>query len=348
MYSPRVPLFADFATPSRRNRGFTLIELLVVIAIIAVLIALLLPAVQQAREAARRSQCKNNLKQIGLAMHNYLDVNGSLPPGYVLTPGVANMEGHWAWSAMILPYMELGTLYNMLNVGNRTAVAAMTDPATAGSMQKPQPAFKCPSDSNAPKVHVIAAYGLNIEGTEYGLPLASYIASNNIANIRAQRPTNQQNGTTGGVGAFFENSNVRIRDIVDGTSHTFLVGERVYQFRGDFRTGAATLLAARDWNARGPAHQGLSGAPWNVGGWKTIAGSIYDPINNVGGWDSSKSQAFSSHHTGGTQFLFADGSVHFISQNIDAGIAGSNGTIAQTGTLGRLVAIADGLPVGNF
>jgi len=330
------------------SRGFTLIELLVVIAIIAVLIALLLPAVQQAREAARRSQCKNNLKQLGLAMHNYLDVYGVLPPGYVLTPGVPDKAGHWAWSAMILPYMELGTVYNLLEVGKLPAAVAIADPNIRSSMQKPQAIFKCPSDGNAPKVHTLEAYSLNAGGTEYGLPVTNYIASNNIANIRAQRPTNPQNGTTGGVGAFFENSNIRLRDITDGSSNTFLVGERVYQFRSDYRTGAGTLYATRDWGGKGPAHQGLSGAPWDQGGWKTIAGSMYNPINNVGAWNSSTSQAFSSQHVGGAHFVFADGSVHFISQNIDAGVTGSNGTIAQTGTLGRLVAIADGLPVGQF
>jgi len=329
-------------------RGFTLIELLVVIAIIAVLIALLLPAVQQAREAARRSQCKNNLKQIGLALHNYHDVYNALPPGYVLTPGVADKEGHWAWSAMILPYVELGTVYNAMNVGNTTVAAAMGDTNIRASIQKPQSMFRCPSDANAPKTHTLAAYGINVGGTEYGLPVANYIASNNIANIRAQRPTIPQDGRTGGVGAFYENSSVKFRDITDGTSNTFLVGERTYQIRGASQTGAGTLYAARDWSGKGPAHQGLSGAPWNQGGWKTIAGSTYSPINNVSSWDSSGSQTYSSQHVGGVHFVFGDGSVRFISQNIDAGVLNSDGTIANTGTLGRLVAIADGLPVGEF
>lgn len=106
---------------SLRSRGFTLIELLVVIAIIAILIALLLPAVQQAREAARRTQCKNNLKQIGLAMHNYHDIFNTLPPGYISRfPNVivSGEQGLYSWGAMILPQVEQANLYSVLNVGN--------------------------------------------------------------------------------------------------------------------------------------------------------------------------------------------------------------------------------------
>src|SRR3954454_25192238 len=102
------------------RRGFTLIELLVVIAIIAILIALLLPAVQQAREAARRTQCKNNLKQIGLALHNYHDTCNSFPPGWINTwasnPPRSNFPGNsWGWNAMILPMMDQGNVYNQIN-----------------------------------------------------------------------------------------------------------------------------------------------------------------------------------------------------------------------------------------
>src|SRR4051812_6730319 len=97
--------------PKTFKRGFTLIELLVVIAIIAVLIALLLPAVQQAREAARRSQCKNNLKQIGLALHNYHDTANTLPPGWIGDPTGSNAGNRWGWGTMILPYLDQAPLY---------------------------------------------------------------------------------------------------------------------------------------------------------------------------------------------------------------------------------------------
>ena len=123
--------------PILRHRGFTLIELLVVIAIIAVLIALLLPAVQQAREAARRTQCKNNLKQIGIALHSYHDTFGGFPPGYVV--GAAPANAGYAWSAMILPNMDQAVLYNALNFSS----------VPAGSVVLSLPAWKCPSDTQS-------------------------------------------------------------------------------------------------------------------------------------------------------------------------------------------------------
>ena len=146
---------------SNRQRGFTLIELLVVIAIIAILIALLLPAVQQAREAARRSTCKNNLKQIGLAMHNYHETFGMFPPGYVEeilnTNGghVADNEGHWAWNALLLPYLDQAPLFNQLNVGTVPVSTMLNNATVRGSMQKTLPVFRCPSDTG-PQIHVEA------------------------------------------------------------------------------------------------------------------------------------------------------------------------------------------------
>ena len=178
------------ACRSNRQRGFTLIELLVVIAIIAILIALLLPAVQQAREAARRSTCKNNLKQIGLAMHNYHETFGMFPPGYVeeILPSnggvVVDNEGHWAWNAMLLPYMDQAPLYNQLNVGT-VPVSTMLNNATArSSMQKPMPAFRCPSDSG-PQIHDEAGRRIKATGgSEYGLAVTNYIASNSSYGLK--------------------------------------------------------------------------------------------------------------------------------------------------------------------
>ncbi len=140
--------------------GFTLIELLVVIAIIAILIALLLPAVQQAREAARRTQCKNNLKQLGLALHNYHDVMKQFPPGFVdqlssaaTASGAAvaatTQDGNWGWGSYTLPYIDQAPLYNLLNVGNRTLLQAANDTTNGGrrGLQTPLEAFRCPSDT---------------------------------------------------------------------------------------------------------------------------------------------------------------------------------------------------------
>jgi len=129
----------------RLRRGFTLIELLVVIAIIAILIALLLPAVQQAREAARRTQCKNHLKQIGLAIHNYHDTHNTFPPGYIarIPQNITSSErGLYGWGAFVLPYMDQAPLYNLLQVGN---VPLETNAVTnLAALQTPLPAFSLP------------------------------------------------------------------------------------------------------------------------------------------------------------------------------------------------------------
>jgi len=336
------------------RHGFTLIELLVVIAIIAILVALLLPAVQQAREAARRSSCKNNLKQIGLAMHNYHDVFNVLPPGYVDERGSGvwtadnDNHGHWTWSAFILPYVEQGPLYDQLRPGNVKALQAMI--ANTAAMQKRQSIFVCPSDSGTPKFHTLAGSKLvngddSGDDPEYGLGITTYIVSNNIANVRAGRNTgNPLQGTDGAVGAFFRDSNINFKDITDGLTNTFLVGERAYRL-GTSVMGAGVLYAIRDDQGEGPysGNTGVSGG-WGEG-WKTTAGSAYVNINTRGAATSDNSQGFSSHHKGGAQFVMGDGSVRFISENIDG--EHRSGT-TPTSTFKRLVHISDGNVIGEF
>ena len=149
----------------RRSRGFTLIELLVVIAIIAILIALLLPAVQQAREAARRTQCKNNMKQIGLAMHNYHDVHLCFPPGYITTTPCesatvwpacnAGELGLYSWGTFVLPYIDQSNLYNQLTPGTVPLQVNLTIPAVLQSLRQPLSMFLCPSDPGPIAQHAL-------------------------------------------------------------------------------------------------------------------------------------------------------------------------------------------------
>ena len=134
------------------RRGFTLIELLVVIAIIAILVALLLPAVQQAREAARRSSCKNNLKQLGLALHNYHDTFFTFPPGYVrqFSTGTTEAQSFWGWQTYLFPQMEESALYDAMQVGNVQLPTNLANATVLGQMDDPIDSLQCPSDAGPP------------------------------------------------------------------------------------------------------------------------------------------------------------------------------------------------------
>ena len=189
-----------------RQRGFTLIELLVVIAIIAILIALLLPAVQQAREAARRTHCRNNLKQIGLALHNYLDVHSTFPPSYCVVPGVTTtVGGQWSAFARILPYLEQANLQNLINWN--VNYASQVNVAITRV-----PAYLCPSDPND-VVRVNPSTGV---ARDYP---ASYVM--NFGTWKIYDPFTG----SGGDGAFFPNSRMRAANFTDGMSNTLGASE---------------------------------------------------------------------------------------------------------------------------
>ena len=232
---------------SRRQRGFTLIELLVVIAIIAILIALLLPAVQQAREAARRTQCKNNLKQIGLAMHNYHDTHNVFPPGTVPRREtgnngrvLANYESY-GWSAMILPQMEQSNVTNQLQMSSRTLNEALIVANAAGTLDQvfpPLNVYQCPSDTTGPNLQTgmrrFHFNGLSGIGNNWRPPTLNYPGSTGelSGDLRAPRQLNHRPCS----GVLFNGSKIKMRDIVDGTSNTFIVGER------EQRCGAGSWL----------------------------------------------------------------------------------------------------------
>lgn len=277
------------------RRGFTLIELLVVIAIIAILIALLLPAVQQAREAARRSQCKNNLKQIGLALHNYHETHRLFPPGWIgVQPGVgpnAEYGSGWGWGTMILPYLDQSNLYNQINFN-----LDINDPAqTAGVIDVSLPVFRCPSDPSP------QTFDLEEEGSP-GTVLAKLATGNYIGVFGDEELDSCESVPAGSTckstGLFYQNSNTRFRDITDGTSQTVVVGERKTKpDLGWYSTWGGAVPEGAETFAR-------------------ILGATDHPPNDP----AAHFDDFSSHHVGGAQFLFGDGRVRFITENIDEGV----------------------------
>ncbi|TWT60172.1 DUF1559 domain-containing protein [Rubinisphaera italica] len=293
--------------PSLKLRSaFTLIELLVVIAIIAILVALLLPAVQQAREAARRSSCKNNLKQLGLALHNYHDTHNVLPFGWD--------ERETAWSAMILPQIEQGNIYDTLIWAESGAGNWSSGSANQTATETVIPTYRCPSI--AVKEH------MDFNGIARRVP-ASYrgVASSVAASDDA---TSLPPGATVALemanldGAFYGISSTSFKDIVDGLSNTILIGESFTD--PEFgRDGQAMDF----WQIGAPQTGG-----WVAGGtggseFTEICGSTWAPINahlNASYTGHEIETSFGSYHSGGAQFSIGDGSVRFISENVDLGL----------------------------
>jgi prepilin-type N-terminal cleavage/methylation domain-containing protein/prepilin-type processing-associated H-X9-DG protein len=276
--------------PTRAPRpAFTLIELLVVIAIITILIGLLLPAVQKVREAAARSQCLNNLKQMGLALHNYHDSHRSLPPGYTASgayvDGTNDTTPGWGWATYILPYLEQGNLFNQFNLGqpvqNYTGIQTMLK------------LYLCPSDiyPTAPFA-VTNAFGSTLT---IGAPCSYAVCNGDDASDTAD-PT--------GNGVFYRNSQTRLTDITDGTSQTILAGDRDCASSLGIWAGAINGGIIK----RGPynVNPGISTGP------APCLVLAHCHLINANGDTDGGLDDFSSKHIGGANILFADGSVHFI------------------------------------
>ena len=309
------------SSTTRISRGFTLIELLVVIAIIAVLIGLLLPAVQAAREAARRVQCVNNLKQMGLALHNYHDTLGAFPAGYYASAqfvdGATDTSRGWGWGAMIQPMMEQGTLYNAANFSlNLESTANATVVATGLS------AFLCPSDPAPTSAFAVSDAS--------GNPLAMMAASSYAACAGGDESdvVTGVNNDGLGRGLFYRNSRTRLADLTDGTSSTIAVGERAWSIVNGVWAGSVTGAVVR----RGPADRcPKTGAMFFGAATSTLAHGhlINSDTDPDGGIDD-----FSSRHPGGANFLFADGSVHFLKDILrDLGKRADGSTIYSPSSL---------------
>ncbi len=288
--------FANRGNPIQR--GFTLIELLVVIAIIAVLIALLLPAVQQAREAARRTQCRNNLKQIGLALQNYHDTHQTFPPGYISRwDSSGNDTGPgWGWAAFILPQIEQQNLNNLIQFNQ-----LIEDPTNGNVRITPIKSFLCPSD---PTQQTWTAKKYDISGNTLAT-ICQVASANYVAVFGTTEPGVDGNGT------FFRNSRIRIADITDGTSHTMCVGERSFRLGPTTWTGVVTsaILYPEAGSMALNILNNASGMTLGHTGDQNLPNARYSLQNQ-----------FSSLHTGGAHFLFGDGHVTFLSQSMDYGV----------------------------
>ncbi len=320
--------------------AFTLIELLVVIAIIAVLIALLLPAVQQAREAARRSQCKNNLKQIGLALHNYHDIYNTLPPGVVHKAGGLNTAGlaGYGWGTFILPQLEQTALFQSMGVNEidlDTLLRSTDKPDLQRLPMRELSFYRCPSDT-APALNDKRDWSSTYSPFFNNQPV--YLATSNyigVAGTRWATPNSWITNREDPWGTFWGDSKVRFHDITDGLSNTVIVGER------DGLGWAGNWVGHMNYTTNQ-----VVGARQNLGIMNT---KINDPLTQPDNVTPRTSRAFSSPHTGGAHFLLGDGAVRFISENIDYSDTGINqANPSALGLFQKLGRRNDGLILGEF
>lgn len=303
----------------RFHQGFTLVELLVVIAIIGILVGLLLPAVQSAREAARRMQCSNNLKQLTLALHNYESTHRVFPPGSLGYPFV------WSPQSQLLPFVEQGSLKDLLvyEVPPLNAFGGAYNPAQVAqndaAAQQALPFMTCPSDGEV------------VSGSVYGG--ISYPGSAG-SGINDPNSTSDDGSISNSDGLFFTKSKIGFRDVIDGTSHTVAFGEQllgdgqnVAPPEGDYRYRVVELATSTQTTpaacaaAAAPAWSGQRGAKWVNG---HLADSMYNhyftPNANVpdchNGYHNFALVSARSNHPGGVQTSLVDGSVRFVSETI--------------------------------
>lgn len=265
-----------------RRPAFTLVELLVVMAVIGILVALLLPAVQMARESARSTSCKNNLKQIGLALHSYHDLFGQLPAGWIADQpeGVPG----WGWASAILPQMDQSPLNDRIRRD-----LPIEDLLNADARVTVIKNYLCPSDGSKPKIFSIGTGGFPEDNVDDASPLFEVARSNYVGVFGTFE---LEDDPSAGNGVFFHNSEVLFASIADGLSNTFLVGERDATLGGSVWTGM--ISQANEPMAR------------------VVGITDHTPNTPTRHFDD-----FSSRHVGGVHFLMGDGSVRRYNDTID-------------------------------
>ena len=296
--------------------GFTLVELLVVLAIIGLLVALILPAVQQAREAARRVQCKSNLKQLGLALHNYHDVHRIFPINYGSGNYDATNRGA-SWMQMILPYIEQQNLYGRIRFGS-----AVEDPVNAEVAASPIPLFLCPSDSNEGRMDFRANVGGILGLQNYKACAGSNWNWGDFSPVTSKSGRNADNpdGLEHGNGLICRGGNghpvtTRLADVRDGSTTTFALGEAVPEW------------CRHTWWYWFNATTATCAIPLNY--------KQEPDLQIVGEGDWWHNYSFLSRHEAGAHFAMVDGSVRFVSDSIDRNIYSALGTISGSEPVGE-------------
>ncbi|UUO06430.1 DUF1559 domain-containing protein [Blastopirellula sp. J2-11] len=323
------------------SQGFTLIELLVVIAIIGVLIALLLPAVQQAREAARRMQCTNQMKQIGLAMHNYFATHTVFPPGKCAevysdlgAPPNPGPGGRIGWLPLLLPFIEHSALYDQIRpylIGTASDYNPSGSPTNWPGAKTELPSFKCPSDPNGSK-----SLGLTTSGSLSDRIFSNYVTCQGSTGTRlkaADSPTGENDATATRLnGMFYALSKTRIRDVTDGTTNTIMLGE-IRLVEDDPSVGYPDGSDFRGylWNTDGPTTWFSTMSPPNTADPDRIYNCVRTDLavpcsGQVNKTGYTARLAARSAHTGGVNLGAVDGSIRFVGNTIDLDLYHALGT----------------------